>query len=302
MESFSLKSPPNRAFDERASQLDAPQIDPDSQAIDPGYEYEPLPPGAIRILTLHPGAQASHLDCSLNVRTKGQKAPHAQYEALSYVWGSGTPSDSIRIRQPDGGFHSLKISENLEAALRQLRHKFLPKRFWIDAICINQSSDTERNIQVPMMSQIYSEAVNVCVWLGKADEHGPRALALMKKIRFLKNYDFVVEKETQCKEWIALTKLMDRPWFRRRWVVQEIALARSATLHCGRYIIPWPHFVEAVTLFEEMAPRVRTKMRESKHYHQHPDYLGQVSAFSASKLVHLINELVRTSEDGRILI
>lgn len=293
--------PPSRTPTERTNYGDVSEIKTSRQVIDPEYKYQSLPPGAIRILILHPGVQSSHLDCSLEVRNKGHKGLH-DYDALSYVWGTEDPSHSVRIRRPDGGFSSLKITENLEAALRQMRDELNPRRFWIDAICIDQSSDKEKNLQVPMMSQIYSEASSVRVWIGKEDEHGPRALALMKKIRFLKNYDQVVEKETRCREWVALTKLMGQTWFSRRWVVQEIALARCATLHCGEYTIPWAHFAEAVTLFEEMEPRVRTKFRESKHYNQHPDFFGQVSAFSASKLVHVTNELVRTSEDGRILV
>ena len=271
--------------------------------LDPDHEYEEvLPPGSIRILTLHPGPENSHLDCSLEIRTSDTRDLNdSRYEALSYVWGDELATCVIRVRRLDG-FRRLWITPNLEAALLQLRHESNPRRFWIDAICINQNSDTEKNLQVPMMSQIYSQASNVCVWIGTADEYGPRALALMGKIRFLKDYDNVVESETRCRDWIAPTKFMGQTWFSRRWVVQEIALARSATLHCGKYKIPWTHFAEAVTLFEEMAPRVRTKFRESKHHYQHPDFVGQVSAFSATKLVRITNELIRKSEDGTILI
>jgi hypothetical protein len=33
--------------------------------------------------------------------------------------------------------------------------------------------------------------------------------------------------------------LMQRRWFSRRWVVQEIALAREAVIYCGADKIPW---------------------------------------------------------------
>lgn len=77
------------------------------------------------------------------------------------------------------------------------------------------------------MSKIYSEASNVCVWIGEADGESPLALALMQMIRFLKDYDRVVEDQTQRTDWIALTNLMRQKWFSRRWVVQEIALAQE---------------------------------------------------------------------------
>lgn len=37
---------------------------------------------------------------------------------------------------------------------------------WIDAICIDQSDSTEKATQVPLMSEIYRQALQVNVWLG----------------------------------------------------------------------------------------------------------------------------------------
>ncbi len=39
---------------------------------------------------------------------------------------------------------------------------------WIDAICIDQSSIAEKSMQVPLMSDIYTRAHTVFVWLGDA--------------------------------------------------------------------------------------------------------------------------------------
>jgi len=45
----------------------------------------------------------------------------------------------------------------------------IPRYFWIDAVCINQSDLPERGSQVSMMDVIYRHATNVLVWLGELD-------------------------------------------------------------------------------------------------------------------------------------
>ena len=50
---------------------------------------------------------------------------------------------------------------------------------------------------------------------------------------------------------------MTKPWFSRRWVIQEIALAKRATIHCGTHQIPWSDFAEAVALFQEVKPEAQ---------------------------------------------
>jgi hypothetical protein len=41
---------------------------------------------------------------------------------------------------------------------------------WIDAICINQADNREKESQVQMMGDIYHRAFNVVVWLGESDD------------------------------------------------------------------------------------------------------------------------------------
>lgn len=37
---------------------------------------------------------------------------------------------------------------------------------WIDAICIDQTDENEKAMQIPLMSEIYKRAYQVNVWLG----------------------------------------------------------------------------------------------------------------------------------------
>jgi len=84
------------------------------------------------------------------------------YEALSYTWDSQACDRPVRC-----GGKLLYITLNAEAALRRLRLRDKARYIWIDAICINQASTAEKNIQVSMMAEIYSKATLVVVWLGE---------------------------------------------------------------------------------------------------------------------------------------
>jgi hypothetical protein len=99
------------------------------------------------------------------------------YEALSYVWGSPTGDRAIRC---EGGV--LLVTENCEAALRNLRYAHGPRRLWIDSVCIDQTSDEEKSQQVPLMGDIYRLARRTVVWLGEGDERG---IAGMRYLRIM---------------------------------------------------------------------------------------------------------------------
>ncbi|OCL01439.1 hypothetical protein AOQ84DRAFT_306705, partial [Glonium stellatum] len=122
------------------------------------------------------------------------------YEALSYVWDqestscNSTSTPEIKI-QTKSGITYLPVTLNLLATLKELRDENEDRYFWVEAICINQEAKAEKSTQVPLMDKIYSKATNVVVWLG--DTHNsPEALALMKKIRYLKRYNQFVENCT----------------------------------------------------------------------------------------------------------
>jgi Heterokaryon incompatibility protein (HET) len=86
--------------------------------------------------------------------------PHS-YEALSYVWGFLSSSESLRC---DG--KSISITPNLRDALRKLRLVDRHRALWVDQICINQSDKDEKSSQVALMDRIYRMAEQVIAWLG----------------------------------------------------------------------------------------------------------------------------------------
>lgn len=104
----------------------------------------------------------------------------------------------------------MPITANLCEALLRLRDRFLDRIIWIDAICINQNDDREKEHQIQLMAHIYGRAGRVVVWLGQATDDSEMAFAMLRNVESKKSCD---ETETR-----ALRSVLERPWFRRIWV------------------------------------------------------------------------------------
>jgi len=98
----------------------------------------------------------------------------------------------------------------------------------------------------------------------------------------------------------SFAALMRCPWFSRRWIVQELARARNATVHCGQGVGSWQGFADAVSLFQFKQADIRKLSQESPFFSHHPDYTGEVDELGAVKLDFAWDNLFRTGEDGHI--
>ncbi|KAK1849314.1 HET domain-containing protein [Colletotrichum chrysophilum] len=143
------------------------------------YQYPPLSgPRFTRLIRLHPGTTKSPscpLSCNLD-EINLDNPP--DYFALSYTWNGETPSEPLTIgnAQVDTSQTSgsrLLITPNCAAALRVFRkslHRLINRRksvtLWVDAICIDQSSNDDKSTQVAMMAEIFHRAKRVAVCLG----------------------------------------------------------------------------------------------------------------------------------------
>ncbi|KAI8292164.1 hypothetical protein K4K60_010602 [Colletotrichum sp. SAR11_57] len=154
------------------------------------------------------------------------------YEALSYVWGDGSPSKHIFIEE-----HTVPITTNLHLALVHLRHSSEARTLWVDALCIDQSTHGERNQQVMIMGDIYKSARQVVVWLGEAADDSHLVFEHLKDKSAKKSWPNVAKPTPRLRRaWLAL---ITRPWFFRTWVIQEVALSRKAVVMCGEDAAPW---------------------------------------------------------------
>lgn len=228
-----------------------------------------------------------------------------EYAALSWCWGPrDAPKTTMRITHNDQPY-DFEISVALDSALKQLR-RYKVEYIWIDQICINQDDFSERNNQVRLMARIYTRAQLVYVWLGEAKEgdsedSGAAFKFIDTGVLKLKYFDHLVKDENVHKDWNNMVELMKREWFSRRWVVQEIALARDAVILCGPHRINWLEFADAVSLFNDAEAEKQTISRAimmgKKEYGFKPRYFGYVPALSATRLVEVTNDLFRRRAD-----
>lgn len=147
------------------------------------------------------------------------------------------------------------------------------------------------------MSTIYGCAKRVCIWLGEGDESSRIAFGFIKdEVLQLQNFDELCESREASKKWSALLDLMQREWFSRRWVVQEIALAQDAEIYCGTDRLPWKDFAVAVELFVEVETathRLSEVMKKDPQFYHVPGWFEYVSALGASLLVEATGKLFR---------
>jgi hypothetical protein len=101
------------------------------------------------------------------------------YEALSYTWDAQTPDHLIKCH---GKF--LRITANCERALSRLTTR-PTARFWIDSICINQTSIPEKNQQIPLMGEVYGKAERVLVWLGDCTDVSKACVRYLQDIEII---------------------------------------------------------------------------------------------------------------------
>ncbi|CAN9374413.1 unnamed protein product [Alternaria alternata] len=158
------------------------------------------------------------------------------FEALSYAWGDQRDVKSIIVN----GMHK-DVPKNLEAALRTLRdlqETRLGMSYWVDSLCIDQGNIKERNAQVKRMRDIYGRARSVIVWLGQEAITDKIAVDTMHHLC----WDPCVEETLQLppdslvEGWHALSAFVQKPYWDRAWIIQELAMNHNSTLFlCGRY-------------------------------------------------------------------
>ncbi|KAK0710844.1 heterokaryon incompatibility protein-domain-containing protein [Lasiosphaeris hirsuta] len=228
--------------------------------------YQPLPKrGSLRTATIHPGTPDDDIVISMQ-QVKFDDNNAAEFEALSYVWGSPDNPEVIFVCDKSGNHTTLGVTRNLACALRHVRYANRPRTMWIDAICIDQSNEAEKGPQVAMMSDIYQQAPIVVAWLGPERDGSEQAMDQISSFGSQIQWDWKSQKlepsenstnPSAADQMIPLPfnaetlssihHLLSRPWFERLWIRQEIYLANShAIIMCGSRQILWSSFRHAL--------------------------------------------------------
>lgn len=211
----------------------------------------------IRLLEILPSIEDSDDLIGDLVHVRLQDNP--EYEAVSYTWadeaGDARQCGNLIIKSRSA---LLKITKNCEAALRKFRGQQHTRLLWIDSICIDQQNSLERSEQVQMMTSIYKQAQKVLVFIGNPPE---LELETYRRLfDYINNCKRLLERLKGRESSVAwkrmlykilssqgglrsiLIKFLGQSWFHRIWIVQEVAMARVATLYFGPFIADWEDF------------------------------------------------------------
>lgn len=217
----------------------------------PKFEYSSINSlaGEIRLLRVKKGIFRSDIvECDIITTSLGRGL---EFQALSYRWGSGEMSDVMLCNGK-----RLCIYPSLNAALKTFRESPMlrDQLLWSDAVSIDQANKTEVSEQILLMRRIYTEATGVFVHLGLAERQMSLGLDLMHRLATIQRHltrpeehgaiiiDDVPFPSERHPCWTVYFTLFLSPWISRTWILQEIALAKKATLGIGRYVVDWEVF------------------------------------------------------------
>jgi hypothetical protein len=126
----------------------------------------------------------------------------------------------------------------------------------------------EKAQQIPIMGNIYKQAMAIDIWLGPENHMTARVLKFFRKLSRLPGVTkwktqwelagriaFLMRKIVHHETLEALRAVFDffqQPWFSRRWVIQEACLAQYGAVHCGRQSIDLPSLKQAAACFQRM--------------------------------------------------
>lgn len=268
--------------------------------------------------TPFPYTSWSHPDPEYNRKYHEHLASHTthrskpSYEALSYTWGSAQDTvhiDVISVITEVQHISTIQIGVNLYYALLDLRRLDKPRTLWIDALCINQDDLVERSKQVKRMEHIYTYARRVVVWLGTEGEGSSLALRTLEylgeQLEYTKSYYWMPAPERKEKDWwlpehrltfddeqwIAIALLIQRPWFGRLWVMQEIQLANDeAVLQCGETEVRWYYLRRAFLKFRRITMNVPQLAPDTTAY----DMMHHLVYLSLNQTANCLEDVITT--------
>lgn len=264
------------------------------------FHYTTLGTDEFRLLEIAPGDIDAPLVCTLK---------HTSFRsvewfcALSYTWGSPEPPFFIKCNGND-----VRITKSLHEALCQMRRTWGYAVVWADAICINQSDNSEKSRQVMRMSEIYSKANRLFIWLGNpvtpsdADvvdailELSELATSIRDKYRETAGngkIDPAWEERARVEaisenDWRKLQDFFLMPWFSRVWVFQEVASVmavspRDIRMGYGNRFVDWGVVILLMMIYDPLSVDNPIRLR----FPTAAIMVTESSILSAQRKIHL---------------
>lgn len=240
-------------------------------ARDPPTQYESLDNLAFRLLKL-PSVMG---ECSQLHHFPLNDCP--EYTALSYTWESplltaksiaAYKNAQVNASVKVGGVTKvIRITKSLDEALSTINElRFsgtlqIPEYIWADGLCINQQDKAEKQIQVPLMGEIYSNCTLALVWLGRDETDldgflhihnllepvirqletpGSEAARIFDSAWTLQDLESALGGGIDLRAWASYVSFYEkRRWFSRTWVAQEVAPPSHTIICCGHEVLGW---------------------------------------------------------------
>lgn len=234
------------------------------------YEYTRLSQtDSIRLIQLQPSTDTTAVVRCRLIETTLKEAEDEivdHYTALSYVWGDA--ADRVKIFVEG---RKLYVTRSLDCALRNLRDPRRTVNIWADGVCINQTDDTEKALQVQQMAKVYATAHHTVIFLGDSD---PDINALFKKSDWLREYGALSFSQKNGLE--AIRCMAQLPWFGRVWIFQELVVSRDPRIQYGSFRCTWDFFQRAAGSDVPNTPGLTvSKMQEARSYYQTSQFVSQ---------------------------
>lgn len=287
------------------------------------FGTDPLGRGMIRLIHMLPRNCEANYTSNTNGLSGQPKQPQIKctieevsleepwnYSALSYTWGEMRCSRQIIINGA-----AVPVTESVETALRHLQQETEVLSLWVDQLCINQDNNVERSEQVRHMKTIYSKAAQVLVWLGPAADDSDNVMDLLEKLgkeahEFgvlqlsisdmmglsdpnTDGLHFPIKKSIhELVQRLGLTfpinsyrSLVEREWWRRVWVLQELSVAQDVVFVCGERRLSYQHFIAADSFFRFYVWTIVTSLDPKSDLRVKPFLLAPVNSAASSMLI-----------------
>lgn len=217
--------------------------------------YLPLEENELRLLRVEGYDEHGILQCVLEHAGLWDEGLPS-YAAISYTWNEAdklwygnydTSPKPIRINSEivlvtDKVANILSLAAQVGmsplnlVSRRAHRKQHGRKLVWIDAICINQGNLEEKTLQVTRMGKIYGCANEVLTFIGSPGRKTDEVLDMID------DHDTLPKAPLSMVFVAKLLVLFGNDYWRRAWVFQEVALAKTLFICCGSRIVAWEKF------------------------------------------------------------
>jgi hypothetical protein len=210
----------------------------------------------------------------ITIRPDHKAEAACRFIAASYEWG---PPDSTASFTIDGKETTLRC--NLVQFLQTLSERpnldNITPAYWIDSICINQDDQQEKADQIGLLREIYSSASCVLSWLGPMGDGSNLAM------KYLSGVNIAAEE--------SVNALLNRRYWTRIWMVQEVVLGRKWYLACGTDVIDGDEMTRRLNPPNSRSSRRASQWKESKAY----DLIRERLNFQTSGRMALVDLMLR---------